>query len=189
MIGVSVRSNIRQIAAEFRSFASEASDKAVVRALNRALDSSQTAASKEIRKTYNVKAKAVTAGMRKQRARRGPAPAAILIIEGTRFGLIEFDPRERNVRTTRGNRRAVSVRIKVKDARKTVQSGFVAQTKGGYRGIFKRTGKGRYPIKTLRSISVPAAFLERSVFASVQAASIDSFDKNYRQQLRFLGSR
>lgn len=203
MIGVSVRSNIRQVAAEFRALSEQVTGKAIVRALNRALDSSQTAANREIRKTYNVKARAVSAAMKKRRATSGSKnPVAILELSGTRIALIEFAARKKWVKTRRGRRQEVSVQVLVRGARKVVQGGFIAtrtytQTNPhsgasydqAHTMVFKREGKGRYPIRTLRSVSIPQAFLNKSVLAAVQAVSIESFDKNYRQQLRFLGSR
>lgn len=182
MIGVDVRSNLKQVAAEFRQYTEKVTDKALVRALNRALDQSATAANREIRKTYNLKASAVAKTFNKKRTFQGSLlPAATLEIKGARIGLIEFAARQ--------NRTGVSVSIKVGGGRKTVPHAFITTVRSGYTGVFRRTGKARYPIKTLRSISVPRAFLNRVVLQAVKAVAVTSFMTNYRQQIKFLGAR
>jgi hypothetical protein len=198
MIGVSVRSNLKFVLAEF-SVRAEDVNKATFRALNRALDQSATAANREIRKRYNVKAAIVSAAMKKKRAReKSTYPVAVLEITGARLGLANFDARERIVKSARGRRRGVSVKVLVGGDRKLVQGGFLATRRykhwrdgsdQAHTMIFKRVGRERYPIKTLRSISIPGAFAHEVVQKAVRAVAIDSFERNLRQQIRFLGSR
>jgi hypothetical protein len=49
-----------------------------------------------------------------------------------------------------------------------------------------RRGRERYPIKSLRSVSVPQQFANKVVREAVDVAVRESFDKNFRQQLKFL---
>jgi hypothetical protein len=52
--------------------------------------------------------------------------------------------------------------------------------------VFVRQGKERYPIKALRSVSVPQAFLHQAVLQATDVAVRDAFEKTFRQQLIFL---
>lgn len=191
MIAVDVRSNISSVLAEFRADTREVVSTATVRALNRALDQSATAGTREIRKRYNVKAAVVAKALKKIRAsKRLGGLVAILRVEGARIPLIEFDAREKKVKSARGPRRAVSVKVLVGGERKVVAGGFVGTHGGsGTRGIFKRTGRGRYPIKYRRSVSIPQAFTNETVLEVVKRVAAESFRSNFAQQIRFLGSR
>lgn len=186
MIGVSVRSNIREVSAEFSALKDRIADQATVRALNRALDQAATEANRRIRDVYNVKARAVAAAIKKRRARRG-SPSAALEISGVRLGLIEFDARQTRKMT------GTSVRIKVAGGRSLVRHAFITTLAGGanagYRGVFVREGKQSYPIKALRSLSVPRAFLNKVVQKAVKQVARDSFVRNYRQQIKYLSER
>lgn len=181
---VDVRSNARQVLAEFRMFEKDLRDVAMVRAINRAVDVAQTVGNRKIREEYALQAQAVRASMTKRRAMRGMAggPSGVLIVSGKPIGLIEF--------TARQTARGVSVRIKKGSGRKVVQSAFIATNRGnGYRGVFRRTTKERYPIKNLRSVSIPQTFINRIVIQAVDAATMAAFEKTLAQQTRYLMSK
>jgi hypothetical protein len=177
---VSVRSDMKRTVAEFRLERSKI-NKAVMRALNRAQDKVATETGREIRKEYNVKQRAIRSALRKRRA----APnhhMARLIIEGVRLGLIEFAARWRP-----GQTGGATVKIKVKGARKVVRGAFIGvNSETGYRGVFRRVGREQYPIRNLRSISVPQAFSNKAVLAALEKYATDTFNKNLQQQLRYL---
>lgn len=180
---IDVRSNTRQVLAEFRAFEDGLRDVAMVRAINRAIDVAQTEGGREIRKEYALKAAVISAAMVKRRARRGMAGGAsgMLIVAGRPIGLIDFNANQ--------TRRGVSVRIKKGSGRKVLQSAFIATTSKGYRGVFRRTGKSRYPIKTLRSVSIPQTFINKVVIKAVDAATVDAYERTLAQQTRFLMSK
>lgn len=187
-VRVSVRSNIKSVTAEFQTLRSDITDKATYRALNRAIDKVATETGREIRKEYNVKQRAIRSALRKVRAHKGRGFAR-LVVEGFRLGLIEFDARHSR------RQAGASVRIKVKGGRKIVAGSFIAAaTANNYQGggsmgmrqVWRRVGKERYPIKTLRSISVPQAFMNKAVLTALERAAIETFDKNFRQQIRYL---
>jgi hypothetical protein len=188
MIGVSVTSNVKEVSANF-ALSTVKLEKATVRALNRAVDQSATAANRGIRERYNVKAQVVANALKKLYA---SGHSIVLFSEikvrGSRIPLAEFVPREKTVtvKATRfgHTRKAVSVKVLRAGARKTVKGGFLTG-----RGIFKRVGKERYPIKFLRSVSIPQAFLQKTIIKDVQKIARDSFERNLLQQVRFLGSR
>jgi hypothetical protein len=187
MIGVNVRSNVREVSKEFARYSKDITEKALVRALNESLDKTTTASNREIRKTYNLKARAVSDAMNKKRARGRNDPQAVLEVRGFRISLYEFSPRERNVKTARGRRRSVSVQVLRAGSRKTVAGGFVATGRGV--GIFKREGAGRYPIKFLPSISIPRAFTNQSVLRVAKKVAVEAFNSEYRRQLKVLGMK
>lgn len=177
-IGVDVRSNIKGVIADFQALTERITDKAAVRALNRAMEQSATEASRRIRERYNVRHQAVLRAMKKKRASRRSLQSKIEM-RGARLGLIEFDARQVAA--------GVSVKVLNQGARKTLRHAFIAtNTATGYRGVWVRKGKTRYPIQNLRSISVPAAFRNKVVLDAVREVARVSFLKNYRQQIRFL---
>jgi hypothetical protein len=195
MISVNVSSNIRQVTAQWSAFATAPESrvrKATERALNRALDQSQTEASRRIRDRYNVKAQVVSRALKKMRASaRGDRLFAELRVQGARIPLVEFSATERRVRTKAGLRRGVSVRVLRGGQRKLVPGAFMQMVGGslaGNRTIFKRAGVARYPIKFLRSVSIPQAFLNKAVIAAVKSVAAASFTRNFVQQVRFMGS-
>lgn len=198
MIGVDVRSNISQVVAEFRSDTRGLVPKATERALNRALDQAATEAKRLIggaRGRYNVKVGVVEKAFKKIKASTKGAGVlvAILRVAGARIALIQFSPSERTVRTAHGKRRAVSVKVLRGGERKVVKGGFIGTLRGGTsegtKGIFRRTGRERYPIKFRRSVSIPQAFSKDVVLAAVKKVASESFTKNFEQQIRFLGER
>jgi hypothetical protein len=179
-VRIDVRTDIKRAVAEVQALRKDI-DKATYRALNRAIDKVATETGREIRKEYNVRQKAITSALRKRRAHK-KSLFARLIVEGVRLGLIEFAARQ--------NRAGTSVKIKVKGGRKTVKSAFIAaNTATGYRGVWRRVGKDRYPIRNLTSISVPQAFANKTVIAALEKVAVETFNKNFEQQVRFLSGR
>lgn len=172
-----MRSDIKRAVAEFRSLRDDVQKKATYRALNRALDKAATETGREIRKEYNVKQRAIRGALRKRRA-NSKSLFARLIVEGVRLGLVEFAPRQNKVGT--------SVKIKVKGGRETVKGAFIATRRWQYRGVFRRRGKERLPIVYLRSISVPQAFANKAVLDALEKVALETFNKTFEQQIRFL---
>jgi hypothetical protein len=52
--------------------------------------------------------------------------------------------------------------------------------------VWRRTGRDRYPIRNLRSISIPQAFGNKAVLAALEIHATETFNKNLQQQLRYL---
>jgi hypothetical protein len=183
MIGVNVRSNFDRVIAEFTPLHKGIIDKAKVRALNRTMDSVQTVAIKKIRERYNVKAAVVRKAMKKLRAHRAQGSAfAMLEISGARLPLIEFAATWK-----RGQKIGASVKVLRGGPRKRIPGAFIGvHGYTGARQVFVRRGRERYPIKSLRSVSVPQQFANKVVREAVDVAVRDAFDKNFRQQLKFL---
>jgi len=204
MIEVRIDSNINRIKLQFGNLVQGVEDKAMVRALNRAGDQSVTAASREIRRVYNISAGFARKQIKvRDRARKGKLYFTIRIFS-RRIPLSEFKPRQ--------TRRGVSISVK-KGSRKLIPRAFLARMKSGHLGVvvrafssaglgrgehaFFRFGKGSgkpgrawgeadLPIAELTTLSVPRMFLERTVRSAVSKVAVDSFNKNFEQQLRFL---
>lgn len=175
-----VRSDIDRVVAEFSAAASGALPKAIYRAINRAVDKMATETSREVRKVYNLKDRAVKAAMKKRYANAATL-LGTLRLEGARVPLIEFD--------ARWSRRmpGASVRIKVAGGRKTFAGSFIARDpRSGQPTVYVRKGKERVPLKNLRSISIPQAVSTQAVRDAVQVLAAQSFETDLRQQLTFL---
>ena len=57
------------------------------------------------------------------------------------------------------------------------------------RQVWVRTGRERYPIKVLRGISIPLTLRNKAVMDAVKSVARQTFDKNFRQQIKFLRNR
>ena len=199
MIEVRIDSNINRIKLQFGSLVQGIEEKAMVRALNRAGDQSVTAASREIRRVYNISAGFARSQIKvRDRARRGRLFFTIRIFS-KRIPLSEFKPRQ--------TRSGVTFSVK-KGSRKLIPRAFLATMKSGHVGVMvrKQSGKGRpifrfgkgsgkpgrawgepdLPIAELTTLSVPRMFLERTVRSAVSRVAVNSFNRNFEQQLKFL---
>lgn len=183
MIKMNVRRESDFVIARIESVTRDKIGKANIRALNRAIDTAQTVANRKIRERYNVKAAAIRKAFKKKRASKRQAYAvAELEISGIRIPLIEF-----SASWTRKMRPGASVRVLREGGRKRIPGAFIGvHGASGARQVFIRTTKDRYPIKALRSVSVPQQFAHRAVLAAVQEATREAYSKNFAQQLKFL---
>jgi hypothetical protein len=152
-------------------------DKAVKSTLNKLAEQAKTAVSKEIRKTYNIKARDLSAAMKVQRVRGGAYESHILT-SGPRFSLMYFDAQQTLIRgndaittrltragkvskrTRKGRKQSgVTVRVKNNEGRKLVKGrnrfgAFMANTPGGSTQIFTREARSRLPIDKLTGPAV-----------------------------------
>ena len=204
MINVRMDSNVERVKLRFNNLVGGMEEKATVRALNRAGDQAVTAVSREIRKVYNLSAKFARSQVRaRDRARKGKLFFTIRIFS-RRIPLAEFAPRQ--------TRAGVSVMVK-KGQRKLIRRAFIATMASGHQAIAVRAfsaksapdvrfrfgpGSGRpgrewgapdLPIAELTTLSVPRMFLEKTVRSAVTRIAVDSFRRNFEQQLRFLTSQ
>lgn len=190
MIYVNVRGSAGNVIASLSALSSGLQDQAIVRALNRAIDASQTEASRRIRERYNLKARVVAGAKKKLRATKSQASArAELVVTGMRIPLVDFDARQLKSG-------ALTVKVLNERGRKVVlghRAGggrpFVQVMKSGHRGVFQRTGKRRLPIVELYGPGIPTAFLQRTVLDSVKKVSRDVFEKTVEQQVKYLAER
>ena len=115
--------------------------KAEPRALNKTAQLSRTAESKEIRKTYNIKAKRLNRELEKiSGGNRATVSRPRAIIRGKK--LTKRNPGLQNY-GTRQTSKGVSYRIRKDLGRKTRAHAFIATMPKGGSGVFLRAGKSR----------------------------------------------
>lgn len=179
-LSIDVVSDLKRARSYVQFVAAQEIDKAMRRAINRTIDQVATEANRRIRDRYNVRARAVSRAMKKKKvsARAGSLTAEIEI-RGRRIGLIEFAARQ----TGKG----VSVKVLKAGPRKVVKGAFIAtNTATQYRGVWRRVGASRYPIRNLVSISIPQAFFSESVSRAVEKLVAEKFPQTLRQNLEFV---
>ena len=132
-----------------------------VRAVNEVSRWYRTQVSREIRKTYEFKAREITQAMKITRASFNN-PQSTIRVQGKRTPLIRF-MKKANISKSPGMKRSQqtgkypTVRVR-KGKTLKVKGGFVAKdNKSGKDHIFVRIGKSQYPIKKLHTLSIPAA--------------------------------
>lgn len=138
---------------------------ATVSTINKTMRKARVAASKEIRKIYNIKAKDIKKALVITRANRNKMYADH-IVTGRRLLLSYFAPRQ--------TKKGVTIRIKKSSGRKVVKGAFEATMKTGHKGVFKRKGKSRLPIRELTTLDLPTMYDIRAE---------DTFDKTVSREI------
>lgn len=184
LFNIDVRDTVREVIADITAIQDGIGKTAAVRAVNKAVDGIATGANREVRKIYNVKARVIAAAMKKIKAsRRGSAIQGSVQFSGRNIPLIEFDARWSRKMP------GASVRIKVADARKTLRTSFITTTGSGITGVFVRTGRARYPIKQLRSVSIPDTVRNEAVRTALLDIGLDRFRREFIHQMDFLTAK
>lgn len=181
MIKIDVRHNLQGIALSYKRLAEDLRDKAMVRALNKTATTVRAEAAREIRKEYNLKIGAIKDQIQIIRA-TGSKLTAIVRASGRPIPLIQFD--------ARWSRTMAGASVRVKKTRKTVRGAFIAKMKSGHIGVFTRTQKSgavakRSPIRQLFSLSLPAAFTQRTVADALVKVAKERFPVVLEQEARF----
>jgi hypothetical protein len=100
---------------------------------------------KDIRKTYNIKAKDLKKSMRTKVEKKGNVFEWKLSVKGRLLSLTHFGARQ--------NKKGVSVLIRKDRGRKVLAGTFIAKGQ-----VFQREGKERLPIVAKKTLSVPQMF-------------------------------
>lgn len=161
----------------------------IARALNHTAAKAQTAASRQIRAVYNIRAKDVRAAMRRIRARFNNLTARIEIT-GAPLPLIAFGARQ--------VKRGVSVQV-LNGQRKVVNRAFIQTMPNGHKGVFARGnyGGGRFafrskrvsqkgndlPITELMSVAVPQTLSKESVMSAIARGVERDFPDRLQHEL------
>lgn len=181
---IDVRDTIKEVIADITLIENGIGKIAAVRGVNSAVDRVATGANREVRKIYNVRARAVAAAMKKVKAtRRSRAVQGSVMFSGRNIPLIEFDARWSR------NMAGASVRVKVQEARKVIPGSFITATGRTPKGVFKRAGKERYPIKQLRSISIPGTIRNEAINAALRGIGHTQFRREFLRQLDLLKAK
>jgi hypothetical protein len=168
------------------AFDSKLLDRAVVNTINKTSAKAKTKVSKEVRETWNIKAKDFNRHAKLIRARyqRG-RPEALLLYTGRKFGLINFSPKEKA-------NRSVTVRVLKKKGRRPAISkngmpGFIAST-NGTRNIFARRGKKRFPIDRLQ-VKSAAEMIHPAVIREMNKQIEKDYPRIFEREYSFLQER
>lgn len=184
LFDIDLRTNIADTIATIQAMPDRLRERAIMRGLNRAIDSIATNSSREVRKEYNLKDRDVKAALAKHYASKVTLSGNVTF-RGRRVPLILFEARWRP-----GQPVGASARIRTGGGRTTYKGAFIGTH--GYTGaeqVFVRVGKERYPIKILRGISIPLAVRQKAVSVAVQAIAVETFNKNFNQQIKYLTSK
>jgi len=107
-------------------------ERVVRRTVNKTAAKAKTAMSKEVRKTYTIKAKDFNKKVKLNRA-KGRSLKAVIRAKDTRgTPLINFNPRQ--------TKKGVTYRVKKTEGRKRLPHAFIATMPSGHTGVFKRFG-------------------------------------------------
>lgn len=97
--------------------------------------------------------------------------------------LIQFGAKAVRVKTRRGKRTGVS--IDVGQGREIVPQAFIAETKSGHRGVFKRKGQKRLPIVEQFSSALTKVLESSDFLREVEKIAVETFRKNFKRELEF----
>lgn len=127
----------------------EIAAKSIQAALKRTETKANTMVSKSVREEYNIKAARIKRAKKAPRQRnRGPSGMTYdIVYRDTLMSLHHFKPTQ--------TKAGVKVTV-IKGQRKTAESAFL-QTANKGRTVFKRASAERYPLKALKTLSVPQA--------------------------------
>jgi len=155
---------------------------AIMRALNRAAQSARTAATKEVRQEYHVRAKDVNKTFRTYKASRKKL-AALVVSRDHKLPLdkFKFSPRTRPKRPPKGG---IKVAVK-KDGLKNLMHAFLVDAPGGTM-IFQRVGRPRYPIRRLMGPSVPQMIGAERVRTQFFNKARETYQKRLDHEIRRL---
>lgn len=156
--------------------------RATVRALNRAIKSSQSVMTKEIAGDTGLKQKAVRAAMSLSEA-TALWPEAKLGATMKRIPLMQFHAK--GPRPSRGRGKGVTWRLRGGKSR--AANAFIATMKSGHEGVFKRVGKARLGITELHGPSIGIVFKKFRPLGLARALEV--FQKNFDHELEFAKGR
>jgi len=148
-----------------------AAQQAMARAMNRALLGARTAATKQTRAQYRIKASAIKATMRLERATRTRLQASV-VSRGKRISLFAFGTKPNQPGTGGPGKPQLRVGVKRAGGRKPVRSAFVARA--GW--VARRKGKKRFPLESLFGPAVPQMLGNEEVLAEVEAVAQQRLD-------------
>ncbi|MBU2701683.1 hypothetical protein Ga0466249_002802 [Sporomusaceae bacterium BoRhaA] len=151
----------------------DALPKAQASAINRSLTTARTEIVRSVRKEYVIKAEDVRNTIKVTNA-SAASPIGSIKSMGGPIPLVKFDTSKEN---------PVRVRVKKSGAKKPIKHAFLQAMGNGYRGIFIRSGKARYPLKQLYGPSVPQMVGNETVMKSVEEKAIQTLDKRMDHEI------
>ncbi|MDR3280944.1 MAG: phage tail protein [Synergistaceae bacterium] len=165
-----------------------AAEKALVRAVNRAVEGARTDAIRAVCKEYVIKPADVRKTIHIVRA-KPDNPEAQVISTGRPIPLIKFRilPKNPPARgTSVKNRKTVIAGVKFNTATAAPHS-FIARMKNGHVGVYSRPpGVGRNPIEQRYGPSVPQMIGSQTVLEYIETQAHERLDKELGHQVKYL---
>ena len=180
---INIRTNFPDVSRQLAQLQDGIASQVLARSLNRTMDIAKTAMSKQIRSEFNLSAAYVRDRLRIKRAfpKAGQFSLSAELIGGDgkrrSANVIGFAARKADD--------GVSVMIS-RGKRKTIKGAFIGN-KG--RTVFRRVGKARLPINSVRTIDVPQMFNTRRINAAVVSAMRGRFPGIFQRELAYALSR
>lgn len=156
-----------------------AAPKAMAGAINRAVTSSRTEASRKVREKYYVKHKDVISTIKLYRASSGDL-SGMIISRGHLLALTKFRVTPKRPQPKRKS--PVKVRVKRGEGG-PIKNAFVARMQSGHTGVFARVGKQRLPIQERFGPSVPQMLDSRDVREWVEQKASEILDKRLEHEI------
>lgn len=147
--------------------------KAQAAAINRSLITARAEIVRSVRKEYVIKAEDVRNTIKVTSA-SAASPIGRIKSMGGPIPLVKFDASKEN---------PVRVRVKKTGGKKPIKHAFLQRMGNGYKGIFIRAGKARYPLKQLYGPSVPQMVGNENVMKSVEEKAIETLDKRISHEI------
>lgn len=164
--------------------------KAISAAVNRAATAAKTQASKLIRERYVIKAKDVKDTLSVKKATPSK-PEAAIVSKGrllTLYHHFRVTPKRHHDPGTGRmlkKRRKVSVTI-IKGQKKSLPGAWIGFRRGsGTPQVWVREGRSRYPVKVLRSLSVPQMMSNEGVMEKIQEHAQKVLDDRIKHEMEF----
>lgn len=146
--------------------------KAMNRTIRRMGQRFRTTATKEVRKTYNVKASKIKQYMRAKM----DGDTFKMYIKSSTVSLMNFGARQ--------TKKGVSVKVRKDRGRKVIKGAFIAVGKNNNLQVFKRVGKERLPIESKKTLSITQMFNE-NVLNKAKSAVEESYENEFKRNLDF----
>jgi len=180
--------NMNELIAELHATETQ-TDKAMSLAINRAVSSARTASSREMRKEWNIPARALTRYMYSKPSTPSTL-TNITTISSTPISLLMFTTEtvERNIANTR-NQKGVKYRIKKGAGNiKLFEHAFVRRVKSGvpYVLIRKKGSTARYPITPLFSITPTTMFKKSGALKVFEDRAEEQIKKRFEHEIKRL---
>lgn len=179
MIRLEVSSNAYAFSRELELAARGKLTIAMARAVNYAIDGAQIEAKRKIRETYNVSLSGLKKAFRLRKATPNKL-LAVLEASGRPFNVIGFGARQ--VKS--------GVSVDIKGQRKIIRHAFIQTIKGaldtGFRGVFVREGKARFPIVPVLTVSLPGMFSAKVTQQALDTVATDRFQRELDRQINLL---
>lgn len=154
----------------------------MARALNRAGTAGRAAMVKVMKKDTGIASKNIRDEIRIDKANRS-RPVVRVEIRGRRIPLIAFGAK--GPEPSRGKGRGVS--YKLPTGRGRIGNAFISTMPSGHRGVYKRKGTKRLPVRELFGPSLPHVF-QKYLPVFREAASV-ALVKNIKSEISFARSR